>query len=177
MIEIEVKARASHRFLRERLAAMGAKPEGIQEHLDTYYNSPVRDFSTTDEALRIRSVNGRSVLTYKGKKLDSVSKTRPEFETEVDGDSARSILIALGFFESGVVSKRRELFSYRNMTIALDSVEGLGEFVEVEEQADCNIEERCDEIFSFLEGLGIRKEDSIRTSYLEMVLEKKKEKN
>lgn len=156
---------------------MGAKPEGIQEHLDTYYNSPVRDFSTTDEALRIRSVNRRSVLTYKGKKLDSVSKTRPEFETEVDGDSARSILIALGFFESGVVSKRRELFSYRNMTIALDSVEGLGEFIEVEEQADCNIEERCDEIFSFLEGLGIRKEDSIRTSYLEMVLEKKKEKN
>jgi adenylate cyclase class 2 len=76
-----------------------------------------------------------------------------------------------------VVSKRRELFSYRNMTIALDSVEGLGEFIEVEEQADCNIEERCDEIFSFLEGLGIRKEDSIRTSYLEMVLEKKKEKN
>ena len=172
MIEIEVKARASHRFLRERLAAMGAKPEGIQEHLDTYYNSPVRDFSTTDEALRIRSVNGRSVLTYKGKKLDSVSKTRPEFETEVDGDSARSILIALGFFESGVVCKRRELFSYQNMTIALDSVEGLGEFIEVEKQADCNIEDHCDEIFTFLEELGIRKEDSIRTSYLEMVLER-----
>lgn len=177
MIEIEVKARASHRFLRERLAAMGTKPEGIQEHLDTYYNSPARDFSTTDEALRIRSVNGRSVLTYKGKKLDFVSKTRPEFETEVDGDSARSILIALGFFESGVVSKRRELFSYQNMTIALDSVEGLGEFIEVEKQADCNIEGHCDEIFSFLEELGIRKEDSIRTSYLEMVLEKEKEKN
>ena len=177
MIEIEVKARASHRFLRERLATMGVEPEGIQEHLDTYYNSPVRDFSNTDEALRIRSVNERSVLTYKGKKLDSVSKTRPEFETEVDGDNARSILVALGFFESGVVRKKREVFSYQDMTIALDSVEGLGEFIEVEKQADCNIKEHSDEIFAFLEKLGIQKEDSIRTSYLEMVLEKEKDTN
>ncbi len=174
MIEIEVKARASHIFLRDKLAAMGAKPEGIQEHLDTYYNSPVRDFSTTDEALRIRSVNEKSVLTYKGKKLDSVSKTRPEFETEVDGDSTRSILVALGFFESGVVRKKREVFSYQDLIIALDSVEGLGEFIEVEKQAEGNIEEHSNEIFSFLEKLGIQKEDSIRTSYLEMVLEKEK---
>ncbi|MGB3907911.1 MAG: class IV adenylate cyclase [Methanomethylovorans sp.] len=176
MIEIEVKARASHIFLRERLAAMGAKPEGIQEHLDTYYNSPVRDFSITDEALRIRSVNGRSVLTYKGKKIDPVSKTRPEFETEVDGDNARSILIALGFIESGTVYKKREVFSYQDMTIALDSVEGLGEFIEVEKQADHNIDDHCDEIFAFIEKLDIRKEDSIRTSYLEMVLENERKK-
>lgn len=173
MIEIEVKARASHSLISEKLAAMGAKPEGIQQHLDTYYNSPLRDFSETDEALRIRSVNGRSVLTYKGKKLDSVSKTRPEFETEVDGDSTRSILVALGFFESGVVHKKRKLFSCQGMTIALDSVEGLGEFIEVEKQAEDNIEEHREEIFRFLETLGIRQEDSIRTSYLEMMLEKK----
>ncbi len=63
MIEIEVKALASHISLREKLASMGAKPEGIQKHLDTYYNSPVRDFSETDEALRIRSVDGRCGLT------------------------------------------------------------------------------------------------------------------
>lgn len=173
MIEIEVKARASHSPIREKLAAMGAKPEGIQQHLDTYYNSPLRDFATTDEALRIRSVNGKSVLTYKGKKLDSVSKTRQEFETEVDGDSTRSILIALGFFESGIVRKRREIFSCQGMTIALDSVEGLEEFIEIEKQAETNIEEHRNQIFEFLESLGIRKEDSIRTSYLEMVLEKK----
>jgi adenylate cyclase class 2 len=173
MIEIEVKARASHSLIREKLAIMGAKPEGIQKHLDTYYNSPVRDFSNTDEALRIRSVNGRSVLTYKGKKLDSISKTRPEFETEVDGDSARSILVALGFFESGVVRKKRDIFSCKGMTIALDSVEGLGEFIEVEKQAETNIEKHRNQIFEFLESLGIRKEDSIRTSYLEMVLENK----
>ena len=173
MIEIEVKARASHSPIREKLAAMGAKPEGIQQHLDTYYNSPLRDFATTDEALRIRSVNGKSVLTYKGKKLDSVSKTRQEFETEVDGDSTRSILIALGFFESGIVRKRREIFSCQGMTIALDSVEGLEEFIEIQNQAQTNIEEHRNQIFEFRESLGIRKEDSIRTSYLEMVLEKK----
>ncbi|WP_370574632.1 CYTH domain-containing protein, partial [Methanomethylovorans sp.] len=74
---------------------------------------------------------------------------------------------------SGVVRKKRDIFSFQGMTIALDSVEGLGEFVEVEKQAETNIEEHRDLIFGFLDALGIRKEDSIRTSYLEMVLEKK----
>ncbi|MBC7085897.1 MAG: class IV adenylate cyclase [Methanomethylovorans sp.] len=176
MIEIEVKARASHRFLRKKLADIGAKPVGVQKHVDTYFNSPLRDFSTTDEALRIRSVNGKSVLTYKGKKIDSVSKTRQEFETEVDGESAKKILVALGFFESGVVIKKREIFSFQGMTVALDSVERLGEFIEVEIQDNCNIESHREEIFRFLEIFGICQEDSIRKSYLEMILEENRTK-
>jgi adenylate cyclase class 2 len=173
MLEIEVKTRADHLQIKEQLSVMGAVFVGVQHHCDTYFNAPHRDFATTDEALRIRSVNGRSVMTYKGKKLDTLSKTREEFETEVDGGTTQSILLALGFYESGIVRKTREVYKYENMTICLDKVEGLGEFMEVEIGAESDIEAHRKQIFSFLEKFGIGEDNSIRTSYLEMVLEKK----
>ncbi|WP_342303829.1 class IV adenylate cyclase [Methanolobus sp. ZRKC5] len=176
MLEIEVKARANHQQVKELLAGMGANFIGVQHHCDTYFNAPHRDFANTDEALRIRSVDGRSVLTYKGKKLDTISKTREEIETDVDGGNARSILLALGFYESGVVKKTREILKYKDMTICLDNVEDLEEFIEVEITAESDIELHRKQIFSFLNELGIGEEDSIRTSYLEMVLGKKEGK-
>ncbi len=173
MLEIEVKARADHRQTKELLIKMNAELIGVQHHQDTYFNAPHRDFEDTDEALRIRSVNGISVLTYKGRKLDAISKTREEFETEVDGSSALSILIALGFLESGVVKKKREIFKYKDIIVCLDKVDSIGEFIEVEICADSDIKKHRDRIFDFLKHLGIKEEDSIRTSYLEMLLYKK----
>ncbi len=172
MIEIEVKARADHEQAKAVLTGMGADYIGVQHHYDTYFNAPHRDFANTDEALRIRSVDGRSVLTYKGKKLDTTTKTRREIETEVDGSSARSILLSLGFYESGVVKKTREVFRFKGLTICLDKVKDIGEFIEVEVTAESEIEFHNERIFAFLKKFGIDEKDSIRTSYLEMVLEK-----
>ncbi|MCK5486976.1 MAG: class IV adenylate cyclase, partial [Desulfobacterales bacterium] len=135
---------------------------------------PHRDFSITDEALRIRVVNGRAVLTYKGKKLDAVSKTREEFETDVDGVTMRSILLSLGFVESGVVRKTRTAFELEDLTICLDSVDGLGEFIEVESivESESDVELHRARVFGFLDKLGIGQGDSIRVSYLEMLIGK-----
>ena len=172
MIEIEVKARADHERIKELLKDLGARAIDVEHHYDTYYNAPHRDFSITDEALRIRIVNGRAVLTYKGKKLDAVSKTREEFETGVDGDTMRSILLSLGFVESGVVKKTRAVFELEDMTICLDSVDGLGEFIEVETmvESESDVELHRARVFGFMERLGIGEGDSIRVSYLEMLI-------
>lgn len=177
MIEVEVKVRADHRQVKDKLKEMGARPVGVEKQSDTYYNAPHRDFAETDEALRIRCVNGTSVLTYKGRKLDKVSKTREEFETVVEGDEARSILLSLGFKQSGRVRKSRDVYRYNDFIICLDKVEGLGEFVEIELMAESDpgsdIEFHRKRIFEFLQKLGIRESESIRTSYLEMLLQKK----
>ncbi|NYT18954.1 MAG: class IV adenylate cyclase [Methanosarcinales archaeon] len=172
MIEIEIKVRADHGPVRDRIVEMGALKVRTEDHLDVYYNAPHRDFAETDEALRLRSVNGGTRMTYKGRKLDSVSKTREEFETPVDGTAAKGILVSLGFFESGTVKKTRDIYRYGDITICLDSVEGLGEFVEVELVADSDIDSHRELLFEFLESIGLKKEDSIRTSYLEMLMEK-----
>lgn len=172
MIEIEVKARADHELIRELLKDLGARAIGVEHHYDTYYNAPHRDFSITDEALRIRIVNERAVLTYKGKKLDAVSKTREEFETDVDAVIMRNILLSLGFVESGVVKKTRAVFGLRDLTICLDSVDGLGEFIEVETivESELDVDEYRARVFGFMEKLEIRQRDSIRVSYLEMLI-------
>ena len=43
-----------------RLAEIGASEIGEARQADHYFNHPVRDFATTDEALRIRSVGDQN---------------------------------------------------------------------------------------------------------------------
>jgi adenylate cyclase class 2 len=179
ILEIEVKIRMPHETIKQDLIQSGAEYAGTEKQSDIYFNSPMRDFSKTDEALRIRSIDGKGEITYKGKRFDTVSKTRPELNSPADEKVMREILKALGFFESGCVIKSREIYILDGFVIGLDTVQGLGEFVEIEsglktadQQAVLNETER---IFQFLKRYGITTADSIKTSYLEMVLASKKE--
>jgi len=177
MIEVEVKVRADHSKVRSILKDIGAIETGVEVQADTYFAAPHRDFAKTDEALRIRSLDGQAVLTYKGPKLDKVSKTREELETSVDEAVTAKILYALGFSDAGIVRKKREVFIAGEITICLDAVEGLGEFLEVEIVAENEkeLEISREKLFEFLKQFGAGEKDSIRTSYLEMVLEKSKD--
>ena len=175
MIEVEVKARTDLDYTRKLLEEQGARFVETEHHFDSYYNAPHRDFAHTDEALRIRSRDGKAFLTYKGKKKDSISKTREEFETLVDPESMRNILLSLGFREYGVVEKERDVYKLNDFVIALDSVEKLGEFIEVElgAESESEIEQKSKRIFQFLKKMGIGKEKSIRKSYLELMMEER----
>jgi adenylate cyclase class 2 len=176
MIEIEVKVRVDHSKAYPILEKIGAVKLGVESQFDIYFAAPHRDFAKTDEALRIRSLNNQAVMTYKGPKLDGISKTREEFETPVDEVTAIQILHALGFSEAGVVRKKREVLRKGEITVCLDAVEGLGEFLEVEIVAENEneLETSRAKLFELLKQFGAGKKDSIRTSYLEMVLEKNK---
>ena len=115
----------------------------------------------------------KAVLTYKGPKLDGVSKTREELETPVDGITAKRILNALGFSEAGIVNKIREFFKVGEIIVCLDAVENFGQFLEVEIIAknEKYIEISRQKLFEFLKQFGFEEKDSIRTSYLEMIHE------
>jgi adenylate cyclase, class 2 len=174
MIEVEVKIRADHEKARSILKKIGAVKVRVENQSDTYFAAPHRDFAKTDEALRIRSLDGQAVLTYKGPKLDGVSKTREELETPVDEVTTTRVLHALGFSEAGIVRKIREVFRAGEITVCLDAVEDLGEFLEVEIVAENekDLEISRGKLFELLKQFGAGEKDSIRTSYLEMVLEK-----
>jgi len=176
MIEIEVKASVKDpKQLERSLIEFGATPIGLETQADTYYNAPYRDFGKTDEALRIRVEDGRSVLTYKGPKMDKISKTRKEVQTEIkDIDAMGEILSLLGFFPVATVTKKRKNFRVGDFYISLDEVRDLGHFIEVEigVKDSRNFHEKVESIFRFMEKLGINRESSIRKSYLEMILEK-----
>jgi adenylate cyclase class 2 len=200
MIEVEIKIRIDDPLeIRKKFEKSKGKYILSLEHEDTYLNMPqeLRDFRDTDEALRIRKSieynknekqkqkNTRYYLTYKGKKLDNVSKTRKELETIVkNGKTAREILKLLEFREIFTVKKKRELyeipFQGQKIEALIDYIPILKEhFIEVEALAENKeqIEIARKLLFQFLESIGIKKEQSIRKSYLELIAEAFKRKS
>src|SRR5262249_14905560 len=70
--------------LQMQLASFGVRYEASLEQVDEYFNHPARDFSRTDEALRLRHVGERdNYVTYKGPKIDDSNKTRQEIELQL----------------------------------------------------------------------------------------------
>lgn len=186
MYEVELKVRADHDRVRERLDKLGATPLGTVVQEDTYFDAPDKNFAETDEALRVRrkhppGASGETVLTYKGPLVDPDSKTREEAETAVDDeDEIRAILDGLGYDDAATVRKERSRFALDDCTVTLDTVDGLGEFVEVELETEQDLDaddgtEALDklrgEATAAMTDLGLDPEEQIRTSYLGLLLE------
>jgi adenylate cyclase class 2 len=175
-IEVEAKAYAANlSAIEKELIEKGAKFVTKVKQKDTYFNHPNRDFAETDEALRIREVDGKTFFTYKGPKMDSVTKTREEIEIQVeDPESSREFLLRLGFKEVRVVNKIRIKYRINDFVVCLDEVAGLGQFVELE--ASCDDQDQVNElresILNILNSLGLTKTE--RKSYLELLFEKEK---
>jgi len=167
MLEIEIKSWCDDlEAVAEGLAAEGAVLSEIRNEVDVYFNHPARNFAETDEALRIRSVNGKCRLTYKGPKLSERSKARVEHETEAgDFNTLKSIIENLGFTASGIIEKKRSLYKIGDIEICLDAVEGLGTFVEIEKAGllGTGVEE---ELYRLAAKLGLSRFE--RRSYLEL---------
>ncbi|TFG02527.1 MAG: class IV adenylate cyclase [Promethearchaeota archaeon] len=195
MIEVEIKAKVLDP---EELVKKFKNQEGKYKisfiHEDTYFNMPegLRDFKKTDEALRIRKSieynknsdsskqNINYFLTYKGKKLDKTTKTRNELETKLEnGDSVKEIFNTLGFRKIFTVKKKRDLyeFNFKGYIIEalIDFIPILKEhFIEVEIMSESNdrLEESKNILFEFLNLFEIKKEESIRKSYLELIADR-----
>ncbi|USG99990.1 class IV adenylate cyclase [Thermococcus argininiproducens] len=176
MIEIELKGYANEKIFERVRATFEFMRKEIHE--DIYFNHPCRDFSKTDEALRVRikRFNGHfeALLTYKGPKIDELSKTRKEIEVNIDNvETYIELLHALGFKEVLTVKKTREKYYIeKGVTITLDEIEGLGKFVEIEKLAkdEKEVEKEVKRLLSILKSLGIERFE--RKSYLELLMEK-----
>lgn len=171
MYEVEVKVAAPLDRVRERLHEAGAEACGAVTELDTYYEHPTRSFADTDEALRIRRTDGEASLTYKGPRVDDATKTRREIETPVaDPEAVGAVLEALGFEPTAEVCKERERYALEGYTVALDEVEELGEYVEVEAVGEADeVDSLRAGVVSLLERLGLEAADGVRDSYLELL--------
>jgi adenylate cyclase class 2 len=143
--EVEAKFRVdcgSLEGLRAKLETLGFKYKGLFEEVDSYYSHPCRDFMSSDEALRVRISGNLVTLTYKGPRVSSRFKERLEVNVRVEGDII-GLLEHLGFKHALSVRKLREYFEGEGATVAIDRVEGLGCFIEVEaREADVGVIDR-----------------------------------
>lgn len=162
-----------------KLSEMGATIGPAQEELDLYVNHPVRDFAKTDEALRIRQKGGKTLITYKGPKIDKTTKTRREIELPLGErretpDQWRELLEVLSFEAVAEVRKSRRkvdvVWEGQAVALTLDDVHNVGTFVELEIESDEEgIERAKSNLAALASELGLT--ESERRSYLELLLE------
>jgi len=195
MIEVEIKVKISDpNYMRKRFKENNGIYKLSLYHEDTYFNMPegLRDFRQTDEALRIRKSaefhkNDKSkaqklnyYITYKGKKIDKTTKTREELEIKISNPEDMKILLKfLGFREVFTLVKKRELYDFMfnetRIEALIDYIPILEQhFVEVELITELieNVDKSKEILFQFLENFGIKKQESIRKSYLELISDK-----
>jgi adenylate cyclase class 2 len=182
MLEVEMKFRQSDWTpVLARLAEWGAIAEPTRKDTDHYFNAPDRDFAQTDEAVRVRRVGNGNVLTYKGPKIDTATKTRTEIELKLaDGPNpaadAVRFLSALGYRPVAVVSKTRTVYRFERhgfkIEVCLDDVGVVGKFVEVEVLVEpAQLDGARNAVMTTAAELGLT--DHERRSYLRLLLERK----
>ena len=172
MIEVEVKARIdSFEEMEKRLKDLGAVKTKDEFQEDIYFASPIVDFADTDEALRIRTTNNDTFITYKGPKLNEKAKTRKEVEMTIESAAkASDIFTEIGFTPARTVRKNRQYYRYENFEISLDDVKGLPPYMEIEIALNDSEDytEAQSKIFQLFEKLGIT-DGFERTSYMELL--------
>ena len=179
--EVEQKYRIRPDALPEleaRLLALQAELKPAVEQVDTYFAHPNREFAQTDEALRLRQVGEANFVTYKGPKIDKTTKTRREIEFPLPpgatgAEQFQQLFVALSFEPVFVVRKeRRSLivpWELTSVEVALDSVDGLGQFVELEISAEeSELDSARAALASLAEHLDLQQPE--RAGYLELLL-------
>ena len=176
LYEYEIKIKVENlEKIRNKLQEMNANFLGVIEESDVYFLHPCRDFRRTDEALRVRIYNDKLELTYKGPKISDKIKAREEINIELRHEDLQKIvelLEKLGFKKFLKVKKRREVYRIGGFEVNLDSIEDLGDFIEVELKSACKDEKEASNMLTnFVEKLGLEPK-SILKSYLELLIER-----
>jgi adenylate cyclase, class 2 len=172
VLEVEAKVAlrgpADRTALERRLRELGAMPGPPQRQEDTFFRHPHRDFVATDEALRLRRVGARLELTYKGPKHGGATKARVEQTVGLASDPT-ALLASLGFVPVATLGKTRIAHHLGPVEVALDLVDGVGEYVEVEATGS-DREAATKLVEDALRRLGLDREPREMRSYLELKL-------
>jgi len=168
MREIEVKAKLNQPdSVLQAAAKLGISfGEPVRQEDTTYVQH--HDYSKPDwNIFRLRSTQGRTLLTMKFKASDRTHDNH-EYETVVsDRQQAENMLLRLGYNRDVAINKNRRIAKYQDYEICLDEVDGLGKFIEIEKLAEDTVDVDAiqTELWKLLEQLGVSKADEVTRSY------------
>jgi adenylate cyclase, class 2 len=166
-INIEIKARTTNAdSIRHYLLNHEAELHGTDEQTDTYFN-------VASGRLKLREGNiENNLIYYQRMETAGVKQSNVELVKAEDGPGLRNILAkALGI--KAVVKKKREIYYIRNVKFHLDTLEGLGSFVEIEASnrfEDIPAEKLRQQCEAYMREFGVGEEDLVNMSYSDMVL-------
>lgn len=171
MVEIEVKIRIKNiKFHKEKILSLGGKLEKERFYEEnTLYDLPSQHLYKKRQALRLRRMNKKTFLTFKGPPQKSRKfKIREEYETEVKNEKQlKKILKSLGLVPVFNYKKYRTIYRKKHLKICLDET-SIGDFIELEGERN--------EIVKFAKTIGTLKKDFITQDYIQLI-KKEMDKN
>lgn len=164
MTEIEVKIEIKDiDRIKEKITSLGAKlikNRFLEEN--TLYDFPTQLLYSQRQALRLRTANKKTFLTFKGAPQKSRKfKIRKEYETEVKSrKNIKKILKELRLVPTVRYKKYRSVYRMNHLKICLDET-SFGIFMELEGERN--------EIVKVANALGFTKKEFIKLDYVQLM--------
>lgn len=165
-LNIEIKAKCSnHERIREVLKSNGAIYHGTDHQIDTY-------FKVNNGRLKLREGNIENNLIF----YDREDKKGPKksdyilYKISLDSNLKDILTKCLGVLI--VIEKQREIYFIGNVKFHIDTVKGLGTFIEIEvidKDGSIGEEKLLKQCKYFLELFEISEEDLLPNSYSDLL--------
>jgi predicted adenylyl cyclase CyaB len=134
MVELKAKV-VELKGLRKKLDDLGSNFVGTFHQKDTYFEVP-------EGRLKLREVEGTSdveLIFYERENIAGPKQDDAFLLCVRDADDFKRILKRI-LKQSIVIEKEREIYKYKGTQIHLDTVKGLGKFIEFERQTSNDLE-------------------------------------
>jgi adenylate cyclase len=171
---IEIKARAVDLAAqREKAGELSDAPPELLDQEDTFFRAKRGRLK-----LRLFDADRGELIYYERADAQEPSESRYMILPTREPIALRDALSqALGV--SGVVRKRREVYHVAGTRVHLDTVEGLGEFIELEAVLgpDESHEDGRARVRELVDALGIADRDLIDRAYIDLLLDRRTEED
>jgi adenylate cyclase class 2 len=177
--EIELQAKVENTAPLLSLLEKEGQFQSETRQVDEYFTPSHRDFLVKrpiEEWLRLRNSGGTYSLNYKKWHFDSEGRGlyADEYETKLENiEMARKAFAALDVKPIIIVDKARKMWRYKDYEVCLDSVKGLGDFVELEyigSRSSSDHEAIMREMIAFLKDLGCGRLEVNHSGYPALLL-------
>lgn len=165
-LNVEIKARSGQNAqIRQQLVDLNADFKGIDHQIDTYFVVP-------KGRMKLREGNIEHSLIFYDRPDQAGPKTSKVFLHKPAPDPSLKMVLTASLGIWKVVDKQREIAFVDNVKFHLDTVKGLGEFMEIEaididgSFGETFLLEQCQK---YMRLFGIREEDLLTNSYSDLV--------
>lgn len=175
MKEVEVKIRVKNLDKIEKyLTGLGAKLDKQVRQEDTVFRHKSErsiDKKPGIVVLRLRKQNGKTIFTLKKELSHELDNIEKEFDVS-DFQNAKDSLGLMNYVVVVEVRKNRKQYKYKDFTICLDKVDGLGEFIEVEILIEGSSKRAEKKILDFIKELDVDLSGRTMKGYDTLILNK-----
>jgi predicted adenylyl cyclase CyaB len=164
---IEIKAKCTEpEKIAQKLNALNAQFIGIDHQIDTYFEVP-------NGRLKLREGNIENHLIFYNRNNQTGPKqSNVMLYRSSESEMLREILTtAIG--KKVVVDKHRQIYFIDNVKFHIDTVKGLGNFMEIEaidKDGTIGTEKLHKQCTYYMDLLAVKNEDLIENSYSDMIL-------